>query len=99
LDYGAPKSNAPGASWYAMDASSDGTKVIVTIYNGGIWCSTTSGATCTQTSAPSAWQAIASSGDGGQYVAVVYGGPIWISKNGGKERQQKEKKDRLLSPH
>ncbi len=52
----------------------------------GIYTSTNSGATWTQTSAPSKiWNAIASSADGNRLVAAAgfYAGPIYISTNAG----------------
>jgi hypothetical protein len=54
------------------------------VYSGGIYTSTNSGATWTQTGAPGEyWYSVASSADGTHLVAVVYSGGIYTSTNSG----------------
>ena len=72
------QTSAPHLGWLSVASSSDGTKLAAVVDGGGIYTSTNSGATWTQTSAPYlAWQSIASSSDGNKLVAVVYGGGIY----------------------
>jgi hypothetical protein len=78
--------SAPNTCWYSVASSSDGTKLVAVVYDGGIYTSTDSGASWTQTSAPSpspGWLFVASSSDGIKLVAVVDGGGIYASTNSG----------------
>src|ERR1017187_6167839 len=65
------QTSAPETNWTAVASSADGTKLVATAGNSGIWVSTNSGATWTQTSAPqSGWFRVASSADGARLAAV-----------------------------
>jgi hypothetical protein len=85
-------SNQP---WFYVTSSADGNKLAAVAMNGGIYTSTNSGITWTQTSATNApWTSIASSADGTKLVAVAnsytqdvnfirYAWPILTSTNSG----------------
>ena len=70
-------SGAPAAAWFSVASDSTGTKLVAVISavsgtTTGIWKSTDSGATWTQSIAPgAAWRIIASSADGTKLVAVI----------------------------
>src|ERR1039458_2896324 len=71
------QTSAPETNWTAVASSADGTKLVATAGNSGIWVSTNSGATWTQTSAPqSGWFRVASSADGARLAAI--GKPLLI---------------------
>jgi hypothetical protein len=73
-------------TWQSIASSSDGTKLAAVDNAGdGIWTSRNSGASWTQTTAPTVpnWYSIASSADGTRLAAVDNGGGIWISSNSG----------------
>jgi len=73
-----PTSETDSYYWQSVASSSDGTKLAAVVDGGGIYTSTDSGETWTQTSAPYlGWQSVASSSDGNKLVAVVYGGGIY----------------------
>jgi hypothetical protein len=75
------KTSAPPATWSSVASSSDGTKLVAVINatagtNTGIWRSSDSGATWTQSTGPYAaphaeWSSVASSSDGTKLVAVI----------------------------
>jgi len=87
----APSTN----SWFSIASSADGSKLVAVspgggIYSGGIYISSNSGLTWTQTSAPfNYWGSVASSADGNKLVAVSdneFGGSpgqIYVSTNSG----------------
>jgi hypothetical protein len=88
--------SAPTTNWTSVASSADGTKLVAVVggsydntgkYIGGpIYTSLDSGATWTQTSAPSNfWSSVASSADGSKLVAVVNQSPylIYVSTNSG----------------
>ena len=80
------QSGAPNQPWQFVTSSSDGTKFVAAVQNGGIYTSTNSGATWILSSAPNVnWLSAASSSDGSKLVAVVYGGGIYTSINSGAE--------------
>jgi len=61
-------------------SSSDGANLVAAISGGAIYMSSDSGATWTQTGAPSAnWSSVASSSNGTKLVAVVSYGYIYTS--------------------
>jgi hypothetical protein len=67
-----------------MASSTDGTKLVATVYGGGIYTSTDSGATWSAKAVmPLNWRAIASSADGVTLAAAVYNGEIWKSNDSG----------------
>ena len=70
--------------WYSVASSSDGTKLVAAVVNGGIYTSTNAGDTWAPSSAPNLrWYSVASSFDGGNLAAVVDGGEIYTSTNSG----------------
>ena len=77
--------------WYAIDCSSDGSKLAAVIGGsnsdaGNIWISTDSGDNWTQKIAGGGakdWRDITMSADGKKLAAVVNGGNIWISSDSG----------------
>jgi hypothetical protein len=84
---------APSTNWASIASSSDGTKLVAAAYGGnlkqggvsvgGIYASTNSGGTWTQTGAPNTnWQSVASSSDGTKLVAAA-GYAIYASTNSG----------------
>ena len=78
------QSSAPGAEWYFIASSTNGSLMAAVVRGGGIWTSLDHGSTWTQTSAPSNfWNSVALSGDGTHLAAVVNGGGIWTSTNSG----------------
>jgi len=79
------QSSAPIASWYSIASSADGTHLAAVIFSGGIYTSTNSGLTWTQSSAPSTnlWSSITSSADGMRLAAGIRGGGIYTSTNSG----------------
>jgi photosystem II stability/assembly factor-like uncharacterized protein len=83
-------------AWWALASSADGTHAVATVgrltastanwVSGGIFSSQDSGATWTQTSAPTNdWTGVATSADGTRFVAVsaAYLGDIFVSTNAG----------------
>lgn len=82
----------PGTSWVARESSrnwtsiassSDGTKLVASVYNGLLYTSTDSGVTWTPRATNQAWKAVASSADGTKLVAVVVNGQIHTSTDSG----------------
>jgi photosystem II stability/assembly factor-like uncharacterized protein len=80
-------------NWQSIASSSDGNKLVAVsagsgpygTFSDGIYTSSDSGATWTQTSAPHlAWLSVASSSDGTKLAAVVDGGGIYTSTNSGQ---------------
>ncbi len=75
--------------WGCVASSADGVKLVATADNDGIYTSTNSGLTWTQTTAPGSevnWSSIASSADGCKLAAVTTGpngGYIYTSTNSG----------------
>jgi hypothetical protein len=80
----------PSVGWSGIASSADGTKLVAAALGGGIFTSTNSGATATQTSAPDSWwSAVASSTNGTKLVAAASSnasydpGSIYTSANSG----------------
>jgi hypothetical protein len=90
------QTNAPSKNWASVASSADGSKLVAVAYIelGGIYTSTNSGVTWTQTNAAPvnlAWSSVASSADGTKLVALAdsyypeadFQGGIYISTNSG----------------
>jgi hypothetical protein len=76
------QTSAPIANWQTLASSSDGSKLVAAVYNGGIYISTNSGATWALTTAPSTnWTSIAVSFDGNKIIATSYsGGDLYLNQ-------------------
>ena len=86
------QTSAPSQSWYSIASSADGTKWVAAACcgGGGIWVSTNSGASWTQTFTNDVmnvygWSSVAASADGTKWVAAASGGSggIYTSTNSG----------------
>jgi hypothetical protein len=68
-------------NWTAIASSSDGTKLVASIFNGQIYVSTDSGGTWVGQTGTSGkqWQSVASSADGTKLVGVVNGSGIYTN--------------------
>ncbi|HVU27203.1 MAG TPA: sialidase family protein [Verrucomicrobiae bacterium] len=77
------------ANWYSVASSADGSKLVAVISNstsGGIYTSSNSGGTWSQTVTTARnWVAVASSADGGKLAAAVFGNGIYTSANWSQE--------------
>jgi hypothetical protein len=69
--------------WQTVASSSDGTKLVATVYNGQIYTSVDSGVTWTARDSARFWFSVASSADGTKLVAVENGGQIYTSVDSG----------------
>ena len=70
-------------NWYGVSSSSDGTKLVATVFGGQIYTSSDSGVTWTARESPRNWYGVSSSSDGTKLVATVYGGQIYMSTDSG----------------
>jgi len=79
------RANSGSRNWLSIASSSDGKNLAAVVgYGGGIFTSTNSGATWTETNAGNQyWSSIASSSDGTTLVAAVTYGGIYRSTNSG----------------
>jgi hypothetical protein len=79
------RANSDSRNWLSIASSSDGKNLAAVVgYGGGIFTSTNSGATWTETNAGNRdWSSIASSSDGTTLVAAVTYGGIYRSTNSG----------------
>jgi len=87
-----PIGGAPGGNWTAVDsvrawwaiaASSDGAKLVATVWPGQLYTSTNSGLTWTAREGVGNWNSVASSSDGTKLVATNNGGQIYTSGDSG----------------
>jgi len=70
--------------WYGVASSSDGTKLVASVYGGQLYTSTDSGVSWTARDSNRAWRSVASSSDGTKLVASVQGGGyIYLSNDSG----------------
>ena len=79
------QTSAPNKYWESIACSADGTKLAALASGGGIYTSTNSGVTWTQSSvtANQAWVVIASSADGTKLAAALENNGIYTSTNSG----------------
>ena len=74
----------PTENWDSIASSSDGSKLIASIYNGGVYASTDFGATWTETNVTvGTWRSVTCSSDGGKLFAALYGGGIYTNSASG----------------
>ncbi|MFA5593633.1 MAG: hypothetical protein WC989_10025 [Micavibrio sp.] len=69
--------------WRGFASSSDGKKLVTTVWGGQIYTSTDRGVTWTPRDSNRNWYGVASSADGTKLVAIVSGGQIYTSTNSG----------------
>jgi hypothetical protein len=82
------QTSAPTNDWVGVASSADGSKLVALAYRDGIYVSTNSGLTWTETTAPTNnyWETVASSADGTTLVAASVGIStcgIYVSTNSG----------------
>ena len=70
-------------SWHSVASSTNGTKLVATVYGGQIYTSTDSGIHWTARDSARNWWSVASSSDGMKLVATVSGGQIYTSTDSG----------------
>jgi photosystem II stability/assembly factor-like uncharacterized protein len=77
------QTGAPTNNWISVASSADGSKLVAIGH--GLYVSSNSGASWTQTSAPTnySWFSVASSADGNKLVAAAGSGQIYISADSG----------------
>lgn len=73
--------NSPNVS--AVWSSTDGSKLLATVYAGQIWKSTNSGSSWTAVGATKNWYAVTASDDGTRIIAAEYNGFIYSSEDSG----------------
>lgn len=70
-------------NWTSVASSSDGTKLVASVYDGQLYTSSDSGVTWIPRATNRAWKSVATSADGAKLVAVVAGGQIHTSADFG----------------
>ncbi|HEX5221701.1 MAG TPA: sialidase family protein [Verrucomicrobiae bacterium] len=68
----------PVENWTSLASSADGSKLMASVLNGGLYTSVDSGVTWVSNNVPPAdWQSVAISADGSKLFAAAFGGGIW----------------------